>query len=428
MQKKYSIVFIALALLLGEVTFSQNNTSSPYTQFGIGDLTNKSFGSSNAMGGIGYGLRSSEHVNIKNPASYSSIDSMSFIFTFGLKSKVTQYKTIDDKLTKNNSNLSYLAISFPVTKWLKSSIGLLPYSNVGYGFLDTIYYENIGSTLNYNYGSGGINQFYLGNSIELFDQVSVGFNVSYLFGSLQQIRTLLFVDEVGFLNTQREDIIRVNDLYLSYGLQYYNKLNDKFSYVLGVSLENSSKINSSYESITISTSSELVEEVDPYYIFDTTQYIYEENNSIILPSNLGLGFSVNYDEKLTFGVDYNIQNWSESRILGKTDSLVNSNSFQFGLEYIPDKNSATKYYKRFNYRLGGHITNSYIQLYDEQLKDIGFSFGIGIPIKRTRSVVNLSFDFGKRGTTDHNLILENYGILSLNVSLSDIWFIKRKFD
>ena len=37
---------------------AQNNTNSPYTRFGYGDLGERSFGAGRAMGGVGYGLRS----------------------------------------------------------------------------------------------------------------------------------------------------------------------------------------------------------------------------------------------------------------------------------------------------------------------------------------------------------------------------------
>jgi len=427
MQKGISLGVILLVCFTFQISFSQNSTSSPYTQFGIGDLTNKGFGWSNGMGGAGYGLRSANHINFKNPASYTAMDSMSFNFAFGFKSKITQYVTVDDEHIKDNSNISFLAISFPVTKWLKSSIGLMPYSNIGYGFMDTVNIETVGNTLNYDYGAGGINQFYIGNSVELNDQVSLGFNLSYLFGSLQHIRTLLFMNSE-YYNTQREDVIRVSDFHLSYGLQYYNDLNDKISYCVGVNFENESKIRSFYNSITLTTISPFVNEVDRDQVRDTVSYTDNLEDNIILPTNIGLGLSVYLDDKYIISADYNIQSWSNSKILGKTDSLINSNSLSLGLEYTPDYKSALRYWKRMNYRFGTHYTNSYIQIFDEQIKDLGISFGLGIPIKRSKSIINVAFDFGKRGTTDNNLILENYGIISLNVSLSDIWFVKRKFD
>ena len=430
MQQTYKISLFLIALFITGSLSSQNNTSSPYSQFGVGDLTNKNFGWSSAMGGMGYGLRSSQHINFKNPASYTSIDSMSFVFAFGVKSKITKYKTLSDEITNDNTNLSFISIGFPITKWLKSSIGLIPYSYIGYTIKDTLSNNLYGNYTTYNFGKGGINEFYIGNSIELFKKLSLGFNISYLFGTMEQIRSLFFDESSEYLATQRQDIIRLNDLHINCGVQYYNKINDKIKYTIALTFESKNKVKASYESLTVTTrsTSAFYNEINESHVEAIINHVYEENDQILLPNSLGFGFTLNFDEKLTVGGDYSFQSWSNSRILGKTDSLVNSNSFCLGMEYTPGRKSLTKYYKRVNYRLGGHYTNSYIQLFDEQIKDFGVSFGFGLPIKRTNSLVNLSFDLGKRGTTDNNLILENYGIISLNVSLSDIWFVKRKFD
>ncbi|NOZ47997.1 MAG: hypothetical protein GXO79_14645 [Chlorobi bacterium] len=428
MQKINKIILISIFLLTSAITYAQDNLSSPYTQFGIGDLINKNYGWSTAMGGIGNGLRSSKNLNYKNPASYTAIDTMSFLFTVGVKSKITQFKTINDNFTTDNTNINFLSIGFPITRWLKSSIGLSPYSRVGYSFVDTIEYENIGKTKNYSYGSGGLNQFYFGNSVELFKKLSIGFNLSYLFGSIKQTNTLIFSDVSGALNTQKEDVIRASDFFLNYGIQYYDKLNDKLNYTLGVSFENKNVINASYSSLKATTIGNFTHSLDNNILIDTISYTYREHDNFILPQEISFGFSVNYNRKLMIGADYTIQSWQDSKILGQKDSLANSNSIAFGMEYVPNRFSTTKYYKRMRYRLGGHITNSYIQIYDNQIKDYGLSFGLGIPINRLGSNANISFSFGKRGTTENNLILENYGILSLSVSLSDIWFIKRKFD
>jgi D-hexose-6-phosphate mutarotase len=65
---------------------------------------------------------------------------------------------------------------------------------------------------------------------------------------------------------------------------------------------------------------------------------------------------------------------------------------------------------------------------NHQLKDIGMSFGVGLPLKRTKSSVNVNLEFGKKGTQKENLIQENYTKLSLNFTLHEYWFVKRKFD
>lgn len=72
-----------LVLLLGMwcgMVMAQNNTNSPYTRYGYGHLSDQGSSNSKAMGGVAYGLRDGSQVNFANPASYTAVDSLTFIF------------------------------------------------------------------------------------------------------------------------------------------------------------------------------------------------------------------------------------------------------------------------------------------------------------------------------------------------------------
>ena len=83
--KKRYFSIIALCILTLTV-FAQEaiQTNSPYSRYGFGTLTDQSGSNSKAMGGIGYALRNGFHVNPANPASYSAVDSLTFIFDLGM--------------------------------------------------------------------------------------------------------------------------------------------------------------------------------------------------------------------------------------------------------------------------------------------------------------------------------------------------------
>ena len=103
------------------------------------------------------------------------------------------------------------------------------------------------------------------------------------------------------------------------------------------------------------------------------------------------------------------------------------------MEYTPDALSPNAYYKRMNYRAGFRYSQSYIQLRETQLKEIGINFGVGLPIRASdrggrASLMNISAEIGKRGTVENNLISEFYGLLSIQITLRDIWFRKLKYD
>ncbi|HHV85071.1 MAG TPA: hypothetical protein GXX42_04525, partial [Petrimonas sp.] len=179
---KRFLSFIVLFTVVAATFAQQVGSNSPYGRYGFGLLSNQSFGASEAMGGISYGLRRSQQVNPGNPASYSRLDSLTFIFDFGVSG---HYATYSDGLNKQNfynGNLDYIAMQFPVFGKLGASIGLLPYSKVGYNYGQTRALENIVYEEVFR-GTGGLSQIYAGIAYEPVKNFSVGANVSYLFGN-----------------------------------------------------------------------------------------------------------------------------------------------------------------------------------------------------------------------------------------------------
>ena len=115
-------------------------------------------------------------------------------------------------------------------------------------------------------------------------------------------------------------------------------------------------------------------------------------------------------------------------MFNESDNFVNSMRISGGMQYTPEYNSITKYYKRMDYRIGASYSNTPLQFEDNQLKEINVSFGFGIPVKKSRTKYNFSCIFGQRRTTENNLIKEQFVRLGLNISYDGIWFVKRKYD
>ena len=182
--------FISLGVLVWLTLLSagaQNNTASPYTRFGYGELADRSFGAGRAMGGIGVGLRSPKQINPMNPASYSCMDSLTFIFDFGVSLQSATYKDASNKYKKLNGNIEYIALQFPITRWLAMSAGLLPYSFVGYEFGEISQVDGQ-SYVNMYSGTGGLNDLYGGLSIDVWKKrLAIGANFGYLFGNVEHL-------------------------------------------------------------------------------------------------------------------------------------------------------------------------------------------------------------------------------------------------
>ena len=131
------VVIISFLIFTQWLSWAQNNTNSPYTRFGYGELADRSFGAGRAMGGVGIGLRSSKQINPMNPASYSCMDTLTFLFDFGASGQVSWFYDGTNKQRQLNGNVEYIALQFPITRRLAVSVGLLPFSHVGYEFGET---------------------------------------------------------------------------------------------------------------------------------------------------------------------------------------------------------------------------------------------------------------------------------------------------
>lgn len=416
--------------MLVSPVLAQTNTDSPYSRFGIGTISPPGFERNRAMGGIGLALRDSTYINYLNPASYSAQATSSFLFDFGITAHYTYTESAKMNDTYYGANFDHLALAVPITKWWSASVGIRPFSKVGYSILVEDFNEDIGF-IDYVYtGNGGLSQLFLGTAFEIFDGFSLGANFKYIFGSIDLDRTLDFPQRSNFSYTEVSSQTIVNDFLIELGLQYTQSLGAKSKITFGMIFDNKARISAENNVVKKNTFPG-----QPNNINDSTQispiFILEESSTkgnIVIPFNIGLGISYHFNNKLLIGFDYYQQDWTNTTFFNSPEPLTNSNQFHLGAEYIPDSKALRGYHNRIAYRAGGYFENSYLQLQDEQLKDYGISFGVGLPLRNNRSTFNLALNAGRRGTLEKDLIRENYMFLSFSVTLYDFWFMKRKFD
>jgi len=409
---------------------AQINTESPYSRYGLGELSGKGFEKNRAMGGIGLALRDNNHINYLNPASYAAQDTLSFLFNFGLKSAFTTYETINSSSSARNFTMDHLAIAFPITKWWKTGFGILPFSSVGYSVFESRFLEN-NDPVNYLFdGNGGINQLFLGTTFNIFKVLSVGANFTYLFGSLDISKKIQFPLNPDYTITTIESNTIINDFIYHLGIQYHHTFAEQYTFTLGAIYDLKTNINAENRI----TKTNLFNGT-PYQISDTlkllTEFILEQTRSkgnIEFPYKIGAGFTFNYNNRILVGFDYYNQDWSNALFFNQQEPLTASNAVHLGLEITPNPSAMRGYYNRIHYRAGGHHENLYLEINGQQLKDYGISFGAGLPLRSTKSSFNIACEIGQRGTLENNLIRENYVFLSFNVTLHDFWFLKRKYD
>ena len=414
---KLKKLVLVLFVFYGFSAFAQLGTSSPYSRFGLGDLQGDAFPVFNSLGGGVTALSSSNSVNPSNPASYTSFRANSFLFSTGGLHKTTQIQNSTDKQVANNSAFSHLTIAFPLSSKLGASIGMLPFSNIGYTLnaRDTL----VNADMIYT-GDGGLSKIYFGGAYEPFNGFSFGMNASYLFGGLNRRKKLDFDDD-SFFDSRSNSSIILKGYYYEFGLMYKKELANEKELSFGLTANNNSSLRTKRTNIveTISGVNEIVK--------DTAVNLVEWGE-VTLPKYISAGLMYRNGEKWLLIADYSMQNWADYTLLGESDDLSNSMRLSGGLQYTPEFNSVTKYYKRMQYRLGAAYSNTPLTLNDTQLKEMSVSFGFGIPVRKSRTKYDVSLILGQRGTTDNGLIKEQFVKFGLSVSYDGIWFVKRKYD
>ena len=133
MKKRIIVSLLAGWVLLPSMA-QVSTTLSPYSQFGLGTLSDQSVGFNRAMGGVAYRLRSGKYVNMQNPASYSAIDSLSMIFDAGVTGQMSNYKEGGKSLNTKTGNFDYAVAGFRLFRRIGVGLGVVPYSNIGYSY------------------------------------------------------------------------------------------------------------------------------------------------------------------------------------------------------------------------------------------------------------------------------------------------------
>ncbi|MCF8366238.1 MAG: outer membrane protein transport protein [Bacteroidales bacterium] len=420
-----SLTLTVVFLLVAYSGIAQIAINSPYSRFGVGDLATRRNAYQFSMGGISAAVTSNRYINPYNPASNYSFDSVSFIFSGGIIGSSGNLKTDASSNSTNYATLGYLLFGFPINHWLKTSIGLAPYSNVGYNVASGEVLDSIGSTEFKYQGSGGLNEFYGNASIEPFKNFAIGVKMAYMFGESDNAQSIFFPDSAGYLNTKVNTFIDVGDLYFEYGLQYHREIGKDLTLGLGAVYAPKQNISA--------TENYLVRSYFPTSLGiesfrDTIVTRLKNEGDIVFPDKYTFGFTLKKEDHWMVGADYSWQNWSDFKAFGRSDSLTNTMAFNIGGEFTPSSSITSNYWKRVKYRAGFRYNKTYLNIRDNQINEFGISFGMGMPIPRSLSTFNFGIEIGRRGTTAVGLIQSNYIKFTLGVSVWERWFVKNKYN
>ena len=415
------MVFCCLCFFFAQ---AQNEIRMPYSSYGIGSVNHYSNSILDGMGSVSYAMQNPYYINFRNPASYAAFDSLSFIADAAASiyySKLSQ-KSINQKNSYAKPN--YLAIGLPVTRHWRTSVGIKTFSTIGYEIETTKEIANVGEA-NYTYsGNGGINQLYWGNAFKICKGLSIGLNVSYMFGTIFSTSNTEF-NENTILNSFINDAYLLDGIYLEGGLQYFFNIGEKHKIGLGAVYSNTAYIwakekllINSYSGGFISTST-----------YDTVLYKDDLRGTLNIPQSIGAGLSYTFKDKLTVAGDVTWQNWANFKFMKPCDSLQNTVMASLGAQFIPDPTS-NKFFRKMAFRIGGRYSSGELLLRNKPISEFGVCFGVGVPLTtfNTHSSINILFEYGRTGTLDNNLIRQDYFRFSFCFTLQERWYQRVKLD
>jgi hypothetical protein len=430
-------LFLSGATAVGVKAQSTATTSSPYSRYGIGDINPMLMPQNVAMGGIGVAtnrINGFFSVNPLNPASYSSIGLT--VIDIGILGKFnTLEKTGQSSQTNSNFRLSHIAFGIPISKRSAISFGLMPYSELGYNYRQVS--KNFGTGLptdtnavNYIYeGNGGLSKVYLGYGFGIGSHLSIGANVSYIFGNLKETQSTEVPLLPNFLNSRIEESNSINGFNYDYGVQYGIDFSQRKHLTLGYSASANTKLNTvnSYIVSSYYRQSSGDESVATDSIVNNRQ----PSAKIQLPMVNRFGISFQNDGKFLIGADYTMSNWSKLTVAGVNKGLRDSKTINVGGQFTPNINSLSNYFASVDYRLGFIYDQTYLNVNSTDIKRYAATFGVGLPLRSNNTSfykVNIGAEVGKRGTLINGLVKENYFNVHLSFTLNDKWFQKYRFD
>lgn len=419
---KHTLCALLLTMVTG-MAIAQNNTNSPYTRYGYGDLSDQSFGNSKAMGGIAFGLRDGAQINPLNPASYTAIDSLTFLFEGGVSLQNMNISGSGVKLNAKNSSFDYLAMQFRLHPRIAMSIGLLPFSNVGYSVSDSKVDNGVSQTRSFT-GDGGLHQLYGGIGVKVLKNLSLGVNASYFWGDITRTRTIIYPATSESYSYIQQMGVSISDYKLDFGTQYTLDFNKKHSMTIGAVFSPKHKLNNDY-TVTTQVSTTNSNNLDA---------------TLELPNTFGVGFTYNYDKRLTVGADYSLQQWSKTKFgvntsddalredFNETYTYCNRHKVSVGAEYIPNL-MGRSYLSHIKYRLGAYYTTPYYKIGGkEATREYGVTAGFGLPVPRSRSILSISGQFVRISGQESAFVNENIFRVSIGLTFNERWFFKRRVE
>ncbi len=429
------IFLLTVFLVIGVCVHAQNGTYgaySPYSIYGIGDISKEGTAYNKSMGGVGIANRNNRFINIQNPAAVTARDSLAFMADFGLVQGNTVYSQGDRKSAHNTFNIYDFVMTFPIYRSSAFKVGITPYSDMGYDFssIETNP-EIIGNTGNITYdsnGSGSVYQAFFGAGVTFWKRLSVGADMIYYFGNLDKITNMDYSDaSYRSLNSGSE--LTVRGLTGKFGLQYEQKLGGNVSMVIGATYKLGTNMKGYSTNYRYANQSSVTDTLK--YNVDTLA-----KTGVRFANEIGVGIAFKGGDKWSAEFDYIRSDWRGTGLDKAAGFAVSgqsvftsavSQSFRAGFEIVPNRNDIRYYMKTCSYRVGVYYDQAYYKMDGNNVNSMGITLGMTLPVFKLYNGISIGVDLGQRASARNNMIRERYATFNIGFNIHDIWFRKVQY-
>ena len=434
-RKIEKILLLSVFFIMGICAYAQDGTYgaySPYSIYGIGDISREGTAFNKSMGGVGVATRNRRFINYLNPAAVTARDSLSFMADFGLVQNNKVFSQGNIKSAHNTFNIYDFVMSFPIYRSSAFMVGITPFSDVGYDFSsiekDPEIIGNTGNISYDSYGTGSVYQLFAGAGVTLWKRLSLGAEFIYYFGNIDKVTNM------DYSNSSYRSVNSGSDLMVrattgKFGLQYEQKIAGDVYMTLGATYRLGAGMKGEVTNYRYANQSS---------VSDTLRYSSTplKDAGVRFADELGVGISVRGGEKWMAEFDYLRSDWTKSSFDStpgfavegdsKFSSTV-SQSFRAGFEIVPNRNDIRYYFKKCTYRAGAYFDQSYYKLDGNNVNTMGITLGMTLPVFRLYNGLTLGVDFGQKSSTRNNMIRERYVMFVVGFNIHDLWFRKVQY-
>ena len=399
---------------------------SPYSVYGIGNLTVQGNAYTRGMGGIGVATRNNRYINMVNPAAVTARDTLSFMADFGMENQNGIFRQNDFSSANNTFNISNIAVSFPLYRKSAFSLGVSNFSTMGYDFSHKTIDET-GVWTSSSAGNGGMYQIFGGAAATFFDRLSVGAQAIYYFGNLDK-PTSIVNSNATYRSFSNGYIMDLKGFTGKFGVQYDMPLSNGTRLTLGGTYRLGTDLRGEVTDYSFAT-------ISSYQ--DTVSYKTYTGRQVRLADEIGVGVSLKRGERWMLEIDYLRSDWSGTGMdtapgfsnIGKARfSATTAQSVRAGFEFVPNRNDIRYYLRRCAYRGGVYFDQSYYKLDGNSVNAYGLTFGVTLPVFRWYNGISLGVDIGQKGSTRGLMTRERYAKFVIGFNIHDIWFRKVQYD